>query len=358
MSSPRIRARRSRSGGDERAIGLLDVRYGPVLNAVASRARGEQADAEAAVLGAPGGAEAPAAHFTRRAARRAPEILSWWIRAGALGAALAGAPALDAQLPAALARERGEYAEWLASAPVSPHRAIAQQPIGGGIRLGPADADVPLTGVSEHRLVQRGGAVTLEDQAGRRAVPRGLPIRLGEYTLTVDGDAGRAVVTVFDGSRQAPAPSYFDYQPSLVLVGPLSPPARHRTVRVLGIDGIEVEAAEAGTVLVPVGGAHTRLRVLRLPTSGGEESELEIYFRDETSGKGSYPAGRFVSLVPRADGRYRLDFNRARNPCCAYSSAYPCPAPWRGNAVPSRIDAGERYAGGGLTLPSAAEEVQ
>ena len=267
-------------------------------------------------------------------------------------------PALAAQLPAGLARERGDYARWLASAPVSPRRAIAQQPIGSGIRLGPADADVPLAGVAEHRLVQHGGAVMLEDPAGRRAVPRGLPVHLGDYTLTVDGAAGRAVVTVFDGARQTPAPSYFEYQASLILVGPLSPPMRRGTVRVLGIDGIEVDAAEAGTVLVPAGGGRTRLRVLRLPTSGGEESELEIYFRDETSGEGSYPAGRFVSLVPLADGQYRLDFNRARNPFCAYSSAYPCPAPWRGNVIPARIAAGERYSGGGLAAPAAGEEVQ
>jgi len=119
-----------------------------------------------------------------------------------------------------------------------------------------------------------------------------------------------------------------------------------------------VEAAEAGTILVTAGGRRTRLRVLRLPTSGGEESELEIYFRDETNGNGSYPAGRFVALVPLAEGRYRLDFNRARNPFCAYSSAYPCPAPWRGNVIPAPIAAGERYAGGGLEAPAAGAEVR
>ena len=58
---------------------------------------------------------------------------------------------------------------------------------------------------------------------------------------------------------------------------------------------------------------------------------------------GTYPAGRFVALTPAGGGRYRLDFNRARNPFCAYSSAYACPAPWRGNALPARIAAGEQY---------------
>jgi uncharacterized protein (DUF1684 family) len=115
---------------------------------------------------------------------------------------------------------------------------------------------------------------------------------------------------------------------------------------VLGPEGIEVEAAEAGAVLVPIGGG-TRLRVLRIP-SGEEEADLEIYFRDESNQHGTYPAGRFVSLIPQPSGLYQLDFNRARNPFCAYSSVYPCPAPWAGNVLHARIQAGERYTGGGL----------
>lgn len=110
----------------------------------------------------------------------------------------------------------------------------------------------------------------------------------------------------------------------------------------LTLDGIEVEADLAGTVRVPLGPAGTRLQVLRMPVPGTDESELQVYFRDGTSGKGSYPAGRFVELEPTG-GSYRLDFNRARNPFCAYSSVYPCPVPWAGNTVPVSVEAGERY---------------
>jgi uncharacterized protein (DUF1684 family) len=119
----------------------------------------------------------------------------------------------------------------------------------------------------------------------------------------------------------------------------------------LTAEGTEVEATEAGTVSPVIGGKLAPLRVFRIPAPGGEESELEIYFRDGTNGRGSYPSGRFVSLIPTDDGRYRLDFNRARNPFCAYSTVYPCPAPWRGNTIASPVEAGEKYAGGGLTKP-------
>jgi hypothetical protein len=269
----------------------------------------------------------------------------------ALLAALVHIPPASAQAAA----ERADFAAWLASAPTSPFAAIAQQPIGAGLRLGPPDADVPLAGVPEHRLVQLGGAVRLEGGDGGRTMPRGAPVRLGRFTLVADGPAGRAVLTVFGPHPSGKRPAYFDPDPALVYSGPLSPPARSGTVRVLGIDGIEVEAAEAGSVIVPVGRERVRLRVRRLPTAGGEESDLEIFFRDATNGRGTYPAGRFVSLIPAGDGRYRLDFNRARNPFCAYSSAYPCPAPWPGNTIASPVTAGERYEGADSAAPATPE---
>jgi uncharacterized protein (DUF1684 family) len=264
---------------------------------------------------------------------------------------------LVAQTTYDLATERAEYAAWLSTAAVSPLAAIAQQPIGEGLRLGPSDAEVPLERVSAHRVRQRAGSIVLESAAGTRTMPRRVPVRLGDYTITADGPPGRAVLTVFGARHPGHAPTYYEREPSLVFVGPLLPPRRKETTRVLGLDGIEVEAVEAGSVLVPLGRERVRLRVLRLPTAGSEESELQLFFRDGTNGRGTYPAGRFVELLPVGNGRYRLDFNRARNPFCAYSSAYPCPAPWRGNSFDDPVRAGERYESSGPEAPKAATEV-
>lgn len=247
-----------------------------------------------------------------------------------------------AQLPAALAAERAAYAEWLRSAITSPYRAIAQQPIGPGLTIG-AGADLPLEGVPVQRLRQDDRGVTLEAGTERRAVPPQRPMRAGRFSLVVGGTPGRAIVTVFDSAKQAGAPEYFEHRAELAFVGALTPAAAPRTQRMLAPDGVEVEATEAGTVSVPVGGRTTRLRVMRMPDPVTGESELEIFFRDSTNAGETYPAGRFVSLVPAGDGRYRLDFNRARNPFCAYSSAYACPAPWSGNLIPARVAAGEKY---------------
>ncbi len=247
-------------------------------------------------------------------------------------------------------RERAEYARWLATAPTSPMAAVALVPIGLGIRLGPADAEVPLTGLPEHRVTERGGRVTLASREVVRSLFRGRPVTVGRHTLLASGPVSRTVLAVFSGPQRpdAKAPSWYPYNPAANVVVTLEPPARAGVVRVLAADGIEVDAAEAGTVAVGLGGQRATLIVRRMPGATPEESELEVYFRDRTNGTGTYPAGRFVTLVPAGEGRYRLDFNRARNPFCAYSSIYPCPAPWRGNGIPASIEAGERYGGGGL----------
>lgn len=169
-------------------------------------------------------------------------------------------------------------------------------------------------------------------------------MRLGGQTIVVaEGPVGRSVLMVFGPTRRAGAPSYYPYRPDLVVTGTLEPAAHHTLVPVLGVDGVEISAAEAGTVEATVAGEHVRLRVRRLPTEGGEESDLEVFFRDGSNGRGSYPAGRFVAVEALPGGRARLDFNRARNPFCAYSSVYACPAPWPGNALRTAIYAGERY---------------
>ncbi len=247
-------------------------------------------------------------------------------------------------------RERAEYGRWLASAPTSPLAAVALVAVGSGIRVGPADADIPLAGFPEHRVIERAGRVTLEGPEATRPLARGRPATIGRFTFVAAGAAGRTTLTVhaMPPPAGAKAPAWFAYDPAANLLVRLDPPARAGVVRVLAADGVEVEAAEAGTVTVALGGRRTTLTVRRMPGATPEESELELYFRDRSNGRGTYPAGRFVALVPAGEGRYRLDFNRARNPFCAYSSIYPCPAPWRGNGIAVPVEAGERYSGGGL----------
>ncbi|KAJ1680176.1 hypothetical protein EV182_000536 [Spiromyces aspiralis] len=66
----------------------------------------------------------------------------------------------------------------------------------------------------------------------------------------------------------------------------------------------------------------------RLYVEGSPDKELFILFRDGTSGKTTYGSGRFLRVpAPDADNNVQIDFNKAFNPPCAYTSFATCPLP-------------------------------
>lgn len=248
-----------------------------------------------------------------------------------------------AQVPQGMAAERTEYAAWLRTGAASPYSAVALQRIGPGITLGATGSDIVLEGLPQVRITETGVRIALDSAGTSRILPRNRLTPLGAYHALVAGATGRTTVTIFGSPRDVRAPKYFPWLRAGVDTVSLVPPPDRRSVTLLSPEGTDVEAGEAGTVVVTRFGAPVALRVRRFPGPTEDEGELEIYFRDGTSGNGSYPAGRFVSLLPLGSGKYLLDFNRARNPFCAYSSVFPCPAPWPGNTIPARVEAGETY---------------
>lgn len=71
--------------------------------------------------------------------------------------------------------------------------------------------------------------------------------------------------------------------------------------------------------------------------------ELFVIFRDETSGRETYGAGRFLYVpLPAADGTVAIDFNRAYAPPCSVSPFATCPMPPKQNRLPVPVRAGER----------------
>jgi hypothetical protein len=271
--------------------------------------------------------------------------------------ALCAAATLAAQDRSTVERERREYAQWLTTSPASPYATLAIRPIGPGLTLGPAQSDIPLEGAPYLEITEQEGMVLLEQGGNARTMSRYRPVTVGAYRLVAEGVPGRPVLAVYaERPRNAKAPTWYGYDPALVLEVTLSPPAKPGQIRLLAPDGREVQATEAGTVTVKLYGRETTLRVRRLPEPGDEESSLEIFFRDATNDRGTYPAGRFVALTPGRPGRFVLDLNRARNPWCAYSTIYACPAPWRGNVLLAGVAAGEQYAGGGLQRPTPPDQ--
>ncbi|MFN5361541.1 MAG: DUF1684 domain-containing protein [Bacteroidota bacterium] len=69
-----------------------------------------------------------------------------------------------------------------------------------------------------------------------------------------------------------------------------------------------------------------------------------VLFADGTSGKSTYPTGRFL-YVPKVNnpGEVYIDFNQAFNPPCAFTSFATCPIPPPQNRLPFAVTAGEQY---------------
>lgn len=72
--------------------------------------------------------------------------------------------------------------------------------------------------------------------------------------------------------------------------------------------------------------------------------DLFLPFRDATSGRETYGAGRYLDVEPPGpDGRIVVDLNYSYNPSCAYSPEWSCPIPPGENWLGVPIRAGERF---------------
>lgn len=81
----------------------------------------------------------------------------------------------------------------------------------------------------------------------------------------------------------------------------------------------------------------------RLEAVDEGDRQLSLIFADRTSGKGSYPAGRFLDApLPDAQGNVMLDFNKTYNPPCAFTAYATCPLPPTENRLNLEVTAGEK----------------
>jgi uncharacterized protein (DUF1684 family) len=139
-------------------------------------------------------------------------------------------------------------------------------------------------------------------------------------------------------AEHRPTPT-FDPAPEWVVPGVLTAaPAGARVDIRSMVDGLTRPEPLAGTVTFEVDGTEHELAAL-----ADDDGWLWILFADATSGVTTYGAGRQLSVPPPApDGAVVLDFNRAVNLPCAYTSFTTCPFPPPGNRLPFAVEAGEQ----------------
>lgn len=74
---------------------------------------------------------------------------------------------------------------------------------------------------------------------------------------------------------------------------------------------------------------------------------LFVPFGDATSGFESYGGGRYIEFFINdiKNNKFVLDFNKAYNPYCAYTTGFNCPLPPVENLLKIAISAGEKNYG-------------
>jgi uncharacterized protein (DUF1684 family) len=148
------------------------------------------------------------------------------------------------------------------------------------------------------------------------------------------------------GRADYAGPYFYPYDPSLRMTAALTPLADAPLELLdLGEDGIihlHPFARTAG-LADALGGE------LTLYWIGGYGGGVFLPFRDATSGRETYGAGRYLldtikgaDLGQLPDGRAILDFNFAYNPSCSYADRYVCPLAPAANTLPRAVRAGER----------------
>ena len=128
---------------------------------------------------------------------------------------------------------------------------------------------------------------------------------------------------------------YYDPNPDLVFRLPVDA-GDESEVRVGTSDGAERTYRRTGKVHFEVNGETVELTLYSTGHPG-----YFLPFRDATSGRSTYGAGRYLDIEPNDDGTVILDFNYAYNPTCAYDEAYSCPLPPAENWLRVPIEAGE-----------------
>jgi len=173
----------------------------------------------------------------------------------------------------------------------------------------------------------------------------GILVSHGSLAWSVIERGGKLAVRIRDYEHPfvaefGPIP-FFEIDPSRRVIATLRKYDEPRTITVdTVIEGFQQFPVSPGIVEFEIDGMSYSLEA---ETSSNDR--LFIVFGDQTSGRETYGAGRFVYLDdPGVDGGEAiLDFNKSYNPPCAFNDFSTCPVASPRNRLAVRIEAGEKY---------------
>jgi len=200
--------------------------------------------------------------------------------------------------------------------------------------------------------VDPGVTATIEGRpvptAALRSDAAGAPdvLALGRLSMFVIERSGRVGIRVKD--PQSPVRlgfkglQWFPVDEGWRVSARFVPHAQPRTIELADVTGSIQKMTAPGYVVFGHGGRELTLEPV-LEAAGA--AELFFIFRDETSGRETYGAGRYLYTALPQEGTVVIDFNKAYSPPCAFTSYATCPLPPRQNRLPVRVEAGEKHTG-------------
>jgi uncharacterized protein (DUF1684 family) len=169
----------------------------------------------------------------------------------------------------------------------------------------------------------------------------------GSRTYTVIERAGRYAVRLKDKESKLRSDfagmRWFPPRESYRVTARFVSYPRPKTLAIPNVLGSMYPFPSPGYALFRIDGREFRLE----PVIEDGGKELFFIFRDQTAGRETYGAGRFLYAELPRDGKVELDFNKAENPPCAFTPYATCPLPPKQNILPVRIEAGELAPLGG-----------
>ena len=171
-------------------------------------------------------------------------------------------------------------------------------------------------------------------------------LALGALTMQVIERDGRLAIRLKDMHsklrREFEGLRYYPAQLSYRVVARFVSHPKPASIALPNMLGFSENLPSPGYAEFELGGKTVRLDpVIEAPG----DKVLFFVFRDQTSGKTTYGAGRFLYADPPKDGRIVLDFNKAYTPPCGFTPYATCPLPPKQNRLPVAVEAGELYEG-------------
>lgn len=132
---------------------------------------------------------------------------------------------------------------------------------------------------------------------------------------------------------------YYPVDPAWKVEARFEPYQPAKVIPIQNIVGMVDKLPSPGALAFSLGGREYRLD----PVLEEGSDELFIIFKDKTSGRETYGAGRYLyAKKPVAGGPVILDFNKAYNPPCAFTDFATCPLPPPQNKLDLAVTAGEK----------------